>query len=153
MSAERKLLELGIILPSPPTPSANYIPYRFAGDLLFLSGHGPKEVSGAYLQGKIRTESDVDFGYSAARLAGLNMLSTIRQALGSLDSVGYFIKVLGMVNASDDFRHHPAVMNGCSDLFTSVFGGASQHARSAVGMSSLPHGMPVEVEAIIQVKR
>ncbi|WP_322060267.1 RidA family protein [Paraburkholderia sp. J63] len=153
MSAERKLLELGIVLPPAPKPSANYIPYRFAGDLMFLSGHAPRQLDGTYVSGKIRSEDDVEFGYSAARLAGLNMLSTIRQALHSLDAVEHFVKVLGMVNTSDDFRHHPAVMNGFSDLFTSVFGEASKHARSAVGMSSLPHGIPVEVEAILKVRR
>jgi enamine deaminase RidA (YjgF/YER057c/UK114 family) len=153
MSAEARLKELGIVLPIPnvPTPVANYVPFRLAGNLLFLSGQGPRE-NGATLSGKVGKDVSVEEGYRRARLIGLGLLAATRQALGSLDRVDYVVKLLGMVNAVPDFTDQPKVINGCSDLFVEVFGDAGRHARSAVGMGSLPNQISVEIEAILAVK-
>jgi enamine deaminase RidA (YjgF/YER057c/UK114 family) len=148
---EQRLQQLGLELPESPAPQANYIPWRRAGQLLYLSGRGPRDAKGAARTGRLGRDCDVAQGYADARQVGLQMLSVIRQALGSLDHVAGIIKLLGMVNAEPDFKDHPKVINGCSDLLVEVFGEAGRHARSAVGMSSLPNGITVEVEAIIQV--
>jgi enamine deaminase RidA (YjgF/YER057c/UK114 family) len=152
MSAEARLKQLGIVLPNVPTPVANYVPYRLAGNLLFLSGQGPRDEKGNTLSGKVGAEISVEEGYKRARLIGLGLLAATRQALGSLDRVEAVLKVLGMVNAVPDFKDHPKVINGCSDLFVEVLGEAGKHARSAVGMGSLPNQISVEIEAILAVK-
>jgi enamine deaminase RidA (YjgF/YER057c/UK114 family) len=152
MSAEARLKQLGIVLPKVPTPVANYVPYRLAGNLLFLSGHGPRDEQGNTLSGKVGAEITVEEGYKRARLIGLGLLAATRQALGSLDRVEAVLKVLGMVNAVPDFKDHPKVINGCSDLFVEVLGEAGKHARSAVGMGSLPNQISVEIEAVLAVK-
>ena len=152
MSAEERLKQLGIVLPKVPTPVANYVPYRLAGNLLFLSGQGPRDEKGNTLSGKVGAEITVEEGYKRARLIGLGLLAATRQALGSLDRVEAVLKVLGMVNAVPDFKDHPKVINGCSDLFVEVLGEAGKHARSAVGMGSLPNQISVEIEAVLAVK-
>lgn len=152
MSAEARLKELGIVLPKVPTPVANYVPYRLAGNLLFLSGQGPRDDKGNSLTGKVGAEVSVEEAYKRARSIGLGLLAATRQALGSLDRVEAVLKVLGMVNAVPDFKDHPKVINGCSDLFVEVLGEAGKHARSAVGMGSLPNQISVEIEAVIAVK-
>lgn len=152
MSAEARLKELGIVLPKVPTPVANYVPYRLAGNLLFLSGQGPRDEKGNALSGKVGAEISIEEGYKRARLIGLGLLAAARQALGSLDRVEAVLKVLGMVNAVPDFKDHPKVINGCSDLFVEVLGEAGKHARSAVGMGSLPNQISVEIEAILAVR-
>jgi enamine deaminase RidA (YjgF/YER057c/UK114 family) len=152
MSAEDRLKQLGIVLPKVPTPVANYVPYRLAGNLLFLSGQGPRDEKGNTLSGKVGAEITVEEGYKRARLIGLGLLAATRQALGSLDRVEAVLKVLGMVNAVPDFKDHPKVINGCSDLFVEVLGEAGKHARSAVGMGSLPNQISVEIEAVLAVK-
>jgi len=152
MSAEARLKELGIVLPKVPTPVANYVPYRIAGNLLFLSGQGPRDDNGNNLTGKVGAEISVEEGYKRARRIGLGLLAATRQALGSLDRVEAVLKVLGMVNAVPDFKDHPKVINGCSDLFVEVLGEAGKHARSAVGMGSLPNQISVEIEAVLAVK-
>lgn len=152
MSAEERLKQLGIVLPKVPTPVANYVPYRLAGNLLFLSGQGPRDEKGNTLSGKIGAEITVEEGYKRARLIGLGLLAATRDALGSLDRVEAVLKVLGMVNAVPDFKDHPKVINGCSDLFVEVLGEAGKHARSAVGMGSLPNQISVEIEAVLAVK-
>jgi enamine deaminase RidA (YjgF/YER057c/UK114 family) len=152
MSAEARLKQLGIVLPNVPTPVANYVPYRLAGNLLFLSGQGPRDEKGNTLSGKVGAEISVEEGYKRARLIGLGLLAATRQALGSLDRVEAVLKVLGMVNAVPDFKDHPKVINGCSDLFVEVLGEAGKHARSAVGMGSLPNQISVEIEAVLAVK-
>ena len=152
MSAEARLKQLGIVLPSVPTPVANYVPYRLAGNLLFLSGQGPRDEKGNALSGKVGAEITVEEAYKRARLIGLGLLAAARQALGTLDRIEAVLKVLGMVNATSDFKDHPKVINGCSDLFVEVFGEAGKHARSAVGMGSLPNQISVEIEGIIAVK-
>jgi enamine deaminase RidA (YjgF/YER057c/UK114 family) len=152
MSAEARLKQLGIVLPAVPAPVANYLPYRVAGNLLFLAGQGPRDASGALMTGKVGGEVSVEEGYKRARLIGLQLLSATRQALGSLDRVDTVLKMLCMVNAVPDFKDHPKVANGMSDVFVEVLGDAGKHARSAVGMGSLPGQISVEIEGIIAIK-
>ena len=153
MSAEARLKQLGLVLPEVPAPVANYVPFRIAGNLLFLSGQGPRDEAGGMLTGKVGAEVSVEEAYRRARLIGLQLLSATRQAAGSLDRVEAVLKVLGMVNAVPDFKDHPKVINGCSDLFVEVLGDAGRHARSAVGMGSLPNQISVEIEAILAIKQ
>jgi enamine deaminase RidA (YjgF/YER057c/UK114 family) len=152
MGAEARLKQLGIELPTPPAPVANYVRAVRAGNLLFLAGHGPHTRDGkiAYV-GKLGRDLSVEEGQQAARLVGLNLLASAREALGSLDRVKRVVKVLGMVNSADGFGDQPKVINGFSDLMVEVFGDAGRHARSAVGMAALPFGISVEVEMILEV--
>ena len=152
MSAEARLKELGLVLPNVPTPVANYVPFRLAGNLLFLSGQGPRDDKGNALTGKVGAEVSLEEAHRRARTIGLQLLSTTRQALGSLDRVEAVLKVLGMVNAVPEFKDHPKVINGCSDVFVEVLGEAGRHARSAVGMGSLPNQISVEIEAILAIR-
>lgn len=148
-----RLSELGLELPPPPPPVANFIGAVREGDLLFLSGQGPRAADGSWRLGKVGQEFDVQQGYDHARLVGLNLLAVIHAELGSLSRVRRVVKMLGMVNAVPDFTAHPMVINGCSDLFLSVFGpDVGTHARSAVGMGSLPGNISVEIELIVAVK-
>jgi enamine deaminase RidA (YjgF/YER057c/UK114 family) len=151
MSAEARLKELGIVLPPLPKPVANYLPYRLAGNILYLAGQGPRE-NGVNLSGKLGKDISVEEGYRRARLVGLGLLAAMRDALGSLDRVDYIVKLLGMVNAVPEFNDSPKVINGCSDLFVEVFGDAGRHARSAVGNVMLPNQISVEIEGIVAVK-
>jgi enamine deaminase RidA (YjgF/YER057c/UK114 family) len=151
MSAEKRLAELGITLPSPPAPAANYVPWRIGGGLLFLSGVGPNRLDGSYVAGVVGGDLTVEQGYEAARLCGLNLLANMRAALGSLDRVDTILKVLGMVRGTPDFARQPEVINGCTDLFVEVFGDPGRPARSAVGMGSLPRGIAVEIEAVVLI--
>jgi enamine deaminase RidA (YjgF/YER057c/UK114 family) len=152
MSAETRLKELGIVLPSLPKPVANYLPYRLAGNILYLAGQGPRDEQGRQLTGKLGADIGVEEGYRRARLVGLGLLAAMRDALGSLDRVDFIVKLLGMVNAVPDFNDSPKVINGCSDLFVEVFGEAGRHARSAVGNVMLPNQISVEIEGIVAVK-
>jgi enamine deaminase RidA (YjgF/YER057c/UK114 family) len=152
MSAEARLKQLGIVLPQVPTPMANYLPYRIAGNLLFLAGQGPRDDKGNSLSGKVGAEVSVEEAYKRARQIGLQLLSTTRAALGSLDRVDTVVKMLCMINAVPEFRDHPKVANGMSDLFVEVFGDNGKHARSAVGMGSLPNQISVEIEGIFSIK-
>ncbi|TAN56246.1 MAG: RidA family protein [Betaproteobacteria bacterium] len=151
MSAEKRLKALGIELPQLSAPVANYVNAVRSGKLLFLSGKGPSAVDGLRPQGKVGREFTLEQGYRFARSTGLALLAVMQAELGSLDRVRRVVKVLGMVNAEPDFHDQPKVINGCSDLFVEVFGNAGRHARSAVGMGSLPNGIPVEIEAIVEV--
>src|SRR6202012_4707282 len=130
MSAEARLKELGIVLPSLPKPVANYLPYRLVGNIFYLFGQGPRE-DGVSLTGKLGADIGLEEGYRRARIVGLGLLAATRDALGSLDRVDYVVKLLGMVNAVAVFNDSPIVINGCSDLFVEVFGEAGRHARSA----------------------
>jgi len=152
MSAEAKLKELNLQLPVPPAPIANFLPWRRAGQLLYLSGQGPRDEAGKISVGRLGRDCSVERGYADARRVGLQLLSTIRAAIGSLDHVEAVIKLLGMVNAEPDFGDQPKVINGCSDLLIEVLGERGKHARSAVGMGSLPNAMTLEIEAIILIK-
>ena len=154
MSAEARLKDKGITLPTPTTPLANYVGAVQTGNLLFLSGHGPFRPQGKFTHvGKVGRELTVEQGYQVAREVGLNLLATTRATLGSLDRVKRVVKVLGMVNSVEEFGDQPKVINGFSDLMVEVFGEAiGKHARSAVGMAGLPLGIPVEIEMILEVE-
>jgi enamine deaminase RidA (YjgF/YER057c/UK114 family) len=152
MTPEQRLEQLGLTLPPLSTPVANYVPYRLAGNLLYLSGQGPKRPDGSYRVGRLGRDISVEEAYQEARLTGLGLLAAAKAALGSLDRIEAVLKLLGMVNAEPDFADHPKVINGCSDLLVDVLGEAGRHARSAVGMGSLPNRMAVEIEAILLVR-
>lgn len=149
MSAEQRLLDLGITLPEPISPAANYVRYRVVGNQLWISGTGPaKDLP----TGKVDSEVSVEEAYLAARSVGLQILATARGALGSLDRIVGTIKVLGMVNSDPGFERHPQVINGCSDLLVEILGDAGRHTRSAVGFASLPNSISVEIEAAFVVE-
>jgi enamine deaminase RidA (YjgF/YER057c/UK114 family) len=152
MSPEDRLERLGLKLPSMPVPIANYVPFRLVGSQLYLSGQGPKRPDGTYKKGRLGRDMSVEEAYQEARLTGLGLLAAAKGALGDLSRIEAVVKLLGMVNAEPDFTDHPKVINGCSDLFVDVLGDAGRHARSAVGMGSLPNGMAVEIEAILHVR-
>ncbi len=151
MGAEAKLKELGIKLPSPPPPAGSYVGAVRTGNLVYISGQGPRKPDNTSLSGKVGADMSVEDAQAAARLVGLNALATLRAEIGDLDQVKRVVKVFGMVNAVPDFREHPKVINGFSDLMFEVFGEAGRHARSAVGMGSLPFQIPVEVEMIVEL--
>ncbi len=152
MSAEKKLEELGIDLGSVSSPVANYVNAVRTGNLLYLAGKGPRpDAKGHRPAGKVGRDFTAEQAYQHARSVGLDLLAVMRAELGSLDRVKRVVKVLGMVNAVPEFTDHPKVINGCSDLFVEVLGEAGKHARSAVGMGSLPMGIPVEIEVIVEV--
>ena len=140
-----KLISIEATLPPVPTPAGNYVHAVRTGNLLFLAGKGPTAT------GKVGIEYTKEQAYQFARETGLVLLAVIKQELGSLRKVKRVVKVLGMVNATPEFGDHPFVINGCSDLFVEVFGEFGRHARSAVGMGSLPMNIPVEIEAIVEV--
>lgn len=146
MNTEQHLQRLGIVLPAIPEPAGNYVHAVRTGNLLFLSGKGPRESKGK-VGGTISTEQ----AYADARHVGLILLAVMRHELGSLDRVARVVKVLGMVNAEPEFGEQPKVINGCSDLFVEVLGERGRHARSAVGMGSLPNQITVEIECIVEV--
>jgi enamine deaminase RidA (YjgF/YER057c/UK114 family) len=153
MSAERKLKELGIELGAVSSPVANYVNAVRTGNLLFLAGKGPRPgKDGTRAKGKVGRDYTVEQAYQHARTVALDLLAVMRAELGSLDKVKRVVKVLGMVNAVPEFEDQPKVINGCSDLFVQVFGERGKHARSAVGMGSLPNGIPVEIECIVEVE-
>ena len=151
MTPYDRLKQLNLELPTPPTPLANYVPYVLANGFLYLSGQGPRRADGGLFTGKVGADVSIDDAYAHARLTGLNLIAVAHMALGDLGRVRRVVKVLGMVNAVPTFGEHPKVINGCSDLFVGVFGDAGKHARSAVGMGSLPGNISVEIEAILQV--
>lgn len=147
MAIEERLKELGITLPPLPSPAGNYMQAVQTGNLLYLSGKGP----GPGATGKVGAEVSTEQAYKHARDVGLVLITVMKDQLGSLDRVKQVVKVLGMVNAAPDFGEQPKVINGCSDLFVEVFGDKGRHARSAVGMGSLPNQITVEIEVIVEV--
>ncbi|WP_093232587.1 RidA family protein [Sinorhizobium sp. NFACC03] len=149
VSPYQRLQALGINLPPPPPPIANFVTHVREGNILYLSGQGPREVDGHLHAGKVGADVDVESAYEHARLTGINLLAVMHDALGDLGRVKRIVKLLGMVNAVPDFADHPRVINGCSDLLMDVFGEAGSHARSAVGFGSLPGNITVEIEAIV----
>jgi enamine deaminase RidA (YjgF/YER057c/UK114 family) len=150
MSVETRLSELGLTLPSIPSPVANYVPFKRDGHVIYLSGQGPRRPDGTYYAGKVGRDVSWEEAYEHAKLTGLGLLATANLAAGSLDKVEV-LKVFGMVNSVPDFADQPKVINGCSDLFVSVLGDRGRHARSAIGMGSLPNNMTVEIEAIFRI--
>jgi enamine deaminase RidA (YjgF/YER057c/UK114 family) len=151
-SIDERLKELGITLPDPPIPVANYVPFARTGNLLFLSGQGPRVGLKEFKTGKVGSEVTAEEAYDHARLVGIQLLAVARQALGDLGRVRRVVKLLGLVNGTPDFEKQPQVINGCSDLFVEVFGEAGRHARSAIGAGSLPGNITVEIEAILEVE-
>jgi enamine deaminase RidA (YjgF/YER057c/UK114 family) len=152
-SPYERLQRLGIVLPAAPAPIAAFVTAVREGNFLFLSGQGPLESAGHVHRGKVGAGVTVEAAYQHARITAINLLAVMHEALGSLDKVRRIVKILGMVNAAPDFTDHPRVINGCSDLMIAVFGEAiGSHARSAVGMSSLPNQITVEVEAVVAVR-
>lgn len=152
MGADDRLRELNITLPEPARPLGSYVTTVRTGDLLFTAGHLPASPNGRQWQGKVGSDFTVEEGAEAARLTGLNLLATVRDAVGNLDNVVRVVKLTGFVGSAPGFNQQPAVINGCSDLFAEVFGEAGTHARSAVGVSELPLDTPVEIEAIFEIK-
>jgi len=146
------LKELGITLPTPSAPVANYVNAVRVGNLLFLAGKGPSKPEGGYVTGKVGVDLTVEQGYEAARLTGIAQLAVLKAELGDLKKVKRIVKVLGMVNCAPDFANQPEVINGYSDLMVQVFGDRGKHARSAVGMIALPRHIAVEVEMIVEVE-
>lgn len=150
---EKRIQELGITLPESPQPIANYVPAVRTGNLLFVAGLGPAaRPDGTTPNGKIGKDLTQEEGYEAARLVGVNLLARLKSSLGDLDRVSRIVKLLSMVNCAPEFTQQPAVANGCSDLLVEVFGERGRHARSAVGMSSLPNDIPVEIEMVVEVR-
>jgi enamine deaminase RidA (YjgF/YER057c/UK114 family) len=150
MSPEARLVALGLSLPTAPEPMASYVTFASTGNVAYTSGHGPLLADGSWVTGKVGVDLDIEEAAAAARLTGLGLLATLRQHLGNLDRVVRVVKVLGMVNCTPEFMQHPAVINGCSDLLVEVFGPAGRHARSAVGVASLPMNIAVEIEAVVE---
>ena len=149
---EAQLKSLGITLPTPSSPVANYVQAVRTGNLLFLSGNGPLKSDGTLITGKVGSDLTIEEGYEAARITAINQLAILKAELGDLNRVKRIVKVLGMVNVAPDFVDPPKVINGFSDLMVEVFGERGKHARSAVGMASLPAGIAVEIELIVEVE-
>jgi len=154
MSPEQKLKDLGLILPPPPKPLGVYKPFLQVGDTVYVSGHGTVKEDGSLIIGRVGEDMDMEAGKAAARQVGLAILATLRFNLGTLNRIDRVIKVLGMVNATTDFEKHPYVINGCSEIFSEIWGERlGIGVRSAVGMATLPDNIPVEIEAQFLLKR
>ena len=149
---EARLDSLGIELSTPSAPVANYVNVVQTGNLLFLAGKGPKDKDGNYIKGKVGRDLTIEEGYQAARMIGIAQLSVLKAHLGDLNKVKRIVKVLGMVQCTDDFENQPEVINGFSDLMVEVFGNNGKHARAAVGMNSLPRNICAEIEVIVEVR-
>ena len=150
MTPEARLASLGLSLPEIASPMANYVSFKRHGDILYLSGQGPRRSDGSLATGKVGRDVSADEAYEHAKLVGLGLLAAAKAAAGELSRIEV-VKVLGMVNAVPEFADQPKVINGCSDLFVAVLGERGRHARSAVGMGSLPLQMTVEIEAIMLI--
>ena len=143
---EEKIKQLGLTIPEVSQPIANYVKWKQVGNLLYLAGSGPK------IYGKVGADLSVEQGYEAARATGLEIIAVLKAATGDLSRIKQFVKVLGMVNATPEFTAQPAVINGFSDLMVEIFGEKGKHARSAVGVGSLPNNMAVEIEVIVELE-
>lgn len=153
MSAETRLKELNLDLPSPPPPGGVYQPVVITGNLAYVSGHGPLKSDGTYIMGRVGSDLDLEAAKAAARQTGLALLATMRAELGSLDRVKRVVKTLGLVNSTPDFRDQPQVINGYSELMRDVFGEVDGvGARSAIGTNVLPGNIPVEIEVIVEIE-
>lgn len=150
---EARLMELGITLPEPPQPVANYVNAVRTGNLIFMAGKGPRRADGTEITGKLGADVTIEQGYEGARLTAINQIAVLKGMLGDLKKVKRIVKVLGMVNSDPSFTDQPKVINGFSDLMVEVFGERGRHARAAVGMASLPRGQAVEIEFIVEVEK
>ena len=149
---EERLEELGIKLVVPNAPTANYLKAKRVGNLVFLSGHGPDKPDGSQVIGRLGEDLSLEEGQEAARFTGISLLSSLKAEIGDLNKVKSIIKALGMVNADPSFTNHSQVINGFSDLMVEVFEENGKHARSSVGMSSLPSNIAVEIELIVEIE-
>lgn len=149
---EERLKEKGIVLTTPGPPVANYVNVVRVGNLLYLAGKGPTKPDGTNITGKVGKDLTIEQGYEAAKLVAINHLAVLKAELGDLSKVKRIVKVLGMVNCTEDFKDQPKVINGYSDLMVAIFGDKGKHARSAVGMYALPMNIAVEVEVIVEVE-
>ncbi len=149
---DQKLEELGIELPKVPEPLANYVNAVRVDNTIYLSGKGPRKADGTFIIGKVGQDMTVEEAQQAARLTAINQLAALKGFIENLDNVKRIVKVFGMVNCTSDFKQQPQVINGFSDLMVEVFGEKGRHARSAVGMGSLPAGIPVEIEMIVEIE-
>ena len=147
---DQRLAELGVELPDAPAPAANYVPYTISGNQLIVSGQITMGPNGLEYVAKLGADADVETGQAAARLCAINILAQAKAALGDLDRITQVLKIQGFVNATPDFTQHPAVINGASDFLVEVLGDGGKHARAAAGMGSLPLGVAVEIDAIIE---
>jgi len=152
MTVEQRLQELGITIGQPGRPVANYVGAVRTGNLVFVSGHGPRRPEGGSVTGKLGSDLTVEQGYEAAKLCMLACLASLQAEIGDLNRVRRIVKLLGMVNCAEDFLDPPRVINGASDLLVSLFGESGRHARSAVGMQQLPGNIAVEVEMIVELE-
>ena len=150
--AETKLKEMGIVLIPPSSPVANYVNAVRTGNLLYLAGKGPLKADNTYVTGKVGKDLTIEQGYEASRITAINHLAVLKNELGSLNKIKRIVKVLGMVNCTEDFKDQPKVINGYSDLMVEIFDDRGKHARSAVGMYALPFNMAVEVEVIVEIE-
>ena len=151
-SPEQKLMQMGITLPAAPNPAANYVNVVRTGNLLYLAGKGPNGPDGKYITGKLGQDLTIEQGYEAAKSVAVNQIAVLKAELGDLSKVKRIVKVNGMINTTPDFTDHSKVMNGFSDMMVAVFGEKGKHARSSVGMCSLPFNIAVEVELIVEVE-
>jgi enamine deaminase RidA (YjgF/YER057c/UK114 family) len=150
MTPETKLSAMGLVLPEIPKPMGTYVPFKINGNTLYLSGQGPRRADGTFVTGKVGRDVTVEQAYEAAKLVGLCLLAAAKMAVGELSRIEV-LKVLGMVNAVPEFGDQPKVINGCSDLFVAVLSERGRHARSAVGVGSLPVNISVEIEAVMRI--
>lgn len=150
-TVDARLAELGITLPTPAAPAANYVPFVRSGDLLFVSGQLPMGPQGLAATGRLGAETDVEAGRAAARLCAINLIAQVKAAIGDLETLVRVVKLTGFVASTADFGDHPKVVNGASDLMVEVFGDRGRHSRSAVGVAALPFGATVEVEGIFEI--
>jgi enamine deaminase RidA (YjgF/YER057c/UK114 family) len=151
MKIEEQLTQMGLSLPTPAAPAGNYIGAVRVGNLLFVSGHGPRRQGESYITGKVGRDLTTEQAYEVAKIVMLNCLASVKREIGDLDRVKRIVKLLGMVNCTEDFTEQPKVINGASDLLVALYGEAGRHARSAVGMQQLPMSIPVEIEMIVEV--
>ena len=152
MVIEKRLEDLGLTLPNPAVPMANYVEAVRTGNLLFPSGHGPGEGEGKLYNGRLGEFLTVEDGYASAKQVALSLISALKETLGDLDKARRIVKLTGFVHSAPRFADQPKVVNGASDLFVEVFGEKGHHTRSAVGMVALPNGIPVEIELIAEIR-
>ncbi len=148
---EARLRALGIELGDPEPPVANYVHAVTTGNLVFLAGHGPTQADGSFLTGTVGADLTIEEGYAAARLTAIGLLTSLKKEIGDLGRVRRIVRVFGMVKAVDGFGQQPEVINGASDLLVEIFGDRGRHARAAVGMATLPRGIPVEIEMVVEI--
>ena len=150
---ENRINELGYSLPEQATPGGNYVPTVLISqaNLIYTSGTISKAADGSLLTGKLGKDLEIEDGYAAAKQTGLNLLGSLKASIGDLDKVKRIVKLLCLVNSTDSFESHPLVANGCSDLLVEIFGDKGKHARSAIGVASLPNNVCVEIEMIVEI--